>query len=206
MIRTLAVVLGVAMVCGASASAQSLEVHLTRSEAGGPLRAGALYVATPIGEWLYFDVAIEPFVNGALRPHRDIYLVGPGGARISLPDLRTYRANREEIRGVFGAIATSDAAGVFPIAKQFSVNCADGPDTLLHGGASAGGGGGCRRYALWRFTAGPVDRVIPLDSAGTAVLTELLFQAPAGDWTAGDYVLAIEGPGDSVTRLPVRIG
>jgi len=37
------------------------------------------------------------------------------------------------------------------------------------------------------------------------VQTELLFKAPAGGWEAGEYVLTIDGPGDSVTELPVRI-
>ena len=36
--------------------------------------------------------------------------------------------------------------------------------------------------------------------------TQSLFQAPAGRWTRGDYVVTIEGPGDSVTRLPGQIG
>ena len=199
--RTLAVAL-LALACGAAAGAQSLEVHLTRSEPGGPLRTGALYIATPIGEWLYFDMAFEPFVNGTIRPHRDIYLVGPEGTRIALPDLRTYRANREEIRGVFGAIATSDAAGVFPVARQFPIDCT----SHSVGQAGAGeGGDGCERYALWRFSVGPVARVIALNR-GITVQTELLFRAPPGGWAAGDYVLTIDGPGDSVTRLPVRIG
>ena len=194
--RTLAVMLMV--VAGAAAApAQNLEVHLTQSESAGALRAGALYTARPIGEWLYFDLAIEAFVRGDLRPHRDIYLVGPDGTRLALPDLRTYRSNREAIREVFGAIATSEAAGVFPIARQFKSHCGsfgEGRDRT-----------GCTRYPLWRFDVGPVITLIPF-LPREVVLTELLFQAPTGGWAAGDYVLTIDGPGDSVTRLPVRIG
>ena len=195
MTRTLAVVLSVAMLCVGSASAQRLEVHLTRFESGGVLRAGALYVATPISRWLYLDMAIEPFVNGALRPHRDIYLVGPDGTRIPQPDLRTIRANREEILGMFGAISTSDAAAMFPISRQFSTKCGDAENGSL----------ACPRYALWKFEVGPVVRMMTL-RRGTVVLTEPLFEAPAGGWATGDYVLTIDGPGDSVTELPVRIG
>ena len=188
------------MACAGVASAQNLEVHLTRSGTGGPLRVGALYVATPISEWLYFDVAIDPSANGRLRPDRDIYLVGPDGARISLPDLRTIRANRDEILGIFGAIATSEAAAVFPIGKQFKIHCG-----AILAGNSLEAPDGCPRYALWRLDAGPVDRVMDLRQDLVAQ-TQLLFQAPAGQWTPGDYVLTIEGPGDSVTRLPVQIG
>ena len=207
MLRTLAVVLSVAMPCVGSASAQSLEVHLTRSESAGALRVGALYVATPISGWLYFDLAIEPFVNSALRPHRDIYLVGPDGTRIPQPDLRTIRANREEILGLFGAISTSDAAAVFPISRQFPTKCGDSPAPPSVEGAREAlfGTEACPRYALWKFEAGPVGRVMTL-RRGTVVLTEPLFKAPVGGWAAGDYVLTIDGPGDSVTRLPVRIG
>ena len=200
--RTLtALLMGVA--CAAAASAQNLEVHLTQSERGGPLRAGALYVATPINEWLYFDMALEPSANGRLRADRDIYLVGPDGTRISLPDLRTIRANRDEILGMFGAIATSEAANAFPIGKQFKTHCG-----AVHTGGSRENPLtplGCPQYALWRFDAGPVDRVIPLRKELVAQ-TQLLFRAPAGRWVAGDYVLTIEGPGDSVTELPVPIG
>ena len=117
--------------CAGVASAQSLEVHLTQSESGGVLRAGALYVATPISRWLYLDMAIEPFVNGALRPHRDIYLVGPDGTRIPQPGMGTIRANREEILGLFGTISTSDAAAMFPISRQFSTKCGDAQDGSL---------------------------------------------------------------------------
>ena len=202
--KTLAVLLmGVA--CGGLASGQNLEVNLTQSKPGGMLRAGALYIATPIGEWLYLDLAIEPFVNGNLRPDRDIYLVGPDGTRISLPDLRTIRANRERILGMFGLISTSGAAGAFPIGKQFKIHCG----TILPGnsGEDAGMPSGCPRYALWRFDAGrPVERVIPLRNSGLVAQMELLFRASTGTWTAGDYVLTIEGPGDSVTELPVPIG
>ena len=194
--KVLAVLLLVAMACVGTASAQGLEVHLTRSESVGVLRAGALYVATPISRWLYFDMAIEPFVNGALRPHRDIYLVGPDGTRIPQPDLGTIRANREEILGLFGAISTSDAAAAFPISRQFSTKCGDDG---VYGRAT------CPRYALWKFEAEPVGRVMTL-RRGTVVLTEPLFKAPAGGWAAGDYVLTIDGPGDSLTQLPVRIG
>ncbi len=181
--------------CAGVASAQSLEVHLTQSESGGVLRAGALYVATPISRWLYLDMAIEPFVNGALRPHRDIYLVGPDGTRIPQPGMGTIRANREEILGLFGTISTSDAAAMFPISRQFSTKCGDAQDGSL----------ACPRYALWKFEAEPIVRVMTL-RRGTVVLTEPLFEAPAGGWVAGDYVLTIDGPGDSVTELPVRIG
>ena len=181
--------------CAGVASAQSLEVHLTQSESGGVLRAGALSVATPISRWLYFDMAIEPFVNSALRPHRDIYLVGPDGTRIPQPDMGTIRANREEILGLFGTISTSDAAAMFPISRQFSTKCGDAQDGSL----------ACPRYALWKFEAEPIVRVMTL-RRGTVVLTEPLFEAPAGGWVAGDYVLTIDGPGDSVTELPVRIG
>lgn len=207
MLRTLAVVLAVVVPCVGSASAQNLEVHLTRSESAGVLRAGALYVATPISSWLYFDLAIEPFVNDALRPHRDIYLVGPDGTRIPQPDLRTIRANREEILGLFGAISTSDAAAVFPVSRQFPTKCGDAPapPTADGGREALFGWEACPRYALWKFEAGPVGRVITL-RRGTVVLTEPLFRAPAGAWAAGDYVLTIDGPGDSVTRLAVRIG
>ena len=38
------------------------------------------------------------------------------------------------------------------------------------------------------------------------LLVVATFLAPSGSWAAGDYVLSIDGPGDSVTRLPVRIG
>ena len=181
--------------CAGVASAQSLEVHLTQSESGGVLRAGALYVATPISRWLYLDMAIEPFVNGALRPHRDIYLVGPDGTRIPQPGMGTIRANREEILGLFGTISTSDAAAMFPISRQFSTKCGDAQDGSL----------ACPRYALWKFEAEPIVRVMTL-RRGTVVLTEPLFEAPAGGRVAGDYVLTIDGPGDSVTELPVRIG
>ena len=198
MMRTLAVVLSVAMLYVGS-SAQSLEVHLTQSESGGVLRAGALYVATPIGRWLYLDMAIEPFVNSTLRPHRDIYLVGPDGTRIPQPDLGTIRANREEILGMFGAISASDAAAVFPISRQFSTKCGNDPATQTHGRET------CPRHALWKFEAEPVGRVMTL-RRGTVVLTEPLFEAPAGGWATGDYVLTIDGPGDSVTELLVRIG
>lgn len=179
--------------CAGVASAQSLEVHLTRSESGGVLRAGALYVATPISRWLYLDMAIEPFVNSALRPHRDIYLVGPDGTRIPQPELGTIRANREEILGMFGAISTSDAAGMFPISRQFSTKCGDAGENV------------CPRYTLWKFEAEPIERVMTL-RRGTVVLTEPLFKAPAGGWATGDYVLTIDGPGDSVTELLLRIG
>ncbi len=193
---TLATVL-TAMACGAAA-AQSLEVHLTHAEPGGALRAGALYTATPINGWLYFDLAFEPFVRGDLR-HRDIYLVGPEGTRFPLPDRQTYRANREVIRGVFGTIATSDAAGVFPISRQFSVKCTD---TFPHRGPRevASARRDCERYSVL-LGAGR----IPL-SRGTAVMAELLFEAPDEGWAAGDYTLTIDGPGDSMTQLPVTIG
>ncbi len=199
--RKLLVVLAV-VACGAATAAQSLEVHLTRSEPGGPLRAGALYVATPISEWLYFDMALDPSANGDLRPDRDIYLVGPDGTRIPLPDLRTIRANRDEILGMFGAIASSDAAAVFPIERQFKIHCSG----ILEGNSPFDTNpSGCPRYALWRLDAGPVDRVIDL-RRDLVAKTQLLFQAPGGRWAAGDYVLTIDGPGDSVTELPVRIG
>ena len=196
--KTLAAML-MLVACAGVGSAQSLEVHLTRSEPGGVLRAGALYVATPISRWLYFDMAIEPFVNSALRPHRDIYLVGPDGTRIPQPDLGTIRANREEILGLFGAISASDAAAVFPISRQFSTKCGNDPATDTQGRET------CPRHALWKFEAEPVGRVMTL-RRGTVVLTEPLFEAPAGGWAAGDYVLTIDGPGESVTQLPVRIG
>lgn len=192
--KTLAAML-MLVACAGVASAQSLEVHLTRSESGGVLRAGALYVATPISRWLYLDMAIEPFVNSALRPHRDIYLVGPDGTRIPQPELGTIRANREEILGMFGAISTSDAAAMFPISRQFSTKCGDAQDGSL----------ACPRYALWKFEAEPIERVMTL-RRGTVVLTEPLFEAPAGGWATGDYVLTIDGPGDSVTELLLRIG
>ena len=190
--KALAVVL-VAMACSAVSSAQHLEVHLTHAEPGDPLRAGALYTATPISGWVYIDLALAPLIRGDIRPHRDIYLVGHEGTRFPLPDLRTYRANRETIREVFGAIAVSESAGVFPIARHYSVGCDEGGPVF------------CRRYALWRFTAGPVNRVITFNRS-VVVQTELLFEAPPGGWAAGDYVLTIDGPGDSVTELPVRIG
>lgn len=158
--KMIAVVL-VAMACGAASSAQNLEVHLTRSDPGGELRAGALYVATPISEWLYFDMALEPFVYGTIRSHRDIYLVGSQGTRFPQPDLRTIRANREEILGMFGAISTSEAAGTFPIARQFSTKCGD-----AEGLASAV----CPRHALWKFEAGPVGRVMTLRRGTVVVL------------------------------------
>lgn len=205
--RKMLAVVSMLVACAGAASAQSLEVHLSRSESAGVLRVGALYVATPISGWLYFDLAIEPFVNGALRPHRDIYLVGPDGTRIPQPDLRTIRANREEILGLFGAISTSDAAAVFPISRRFSTKCGNAPAPPGAEGAREAlfGGEACPRYALWKFEAGPVVRVMTL-RRGTVVLTEPLFKAPAGAWAAGDYVLTIDGPGDTVTRLPVRIG
>ena len=185
------------MACGAAA-AQSLEVHLTHAEPGGALRAGALYTATPINGWLYFDLAFEPFVRGALRSDRDIYLVGPEGTRFPLPDRRTHRTNREVIRGVFGTIATSDAAGAFPISRHFGVNCAS---TFPHRGPrEVASQRDCQRYSLLR------PRVVISLSRGTTVLTELLFKAPAEGWAAGDYTLTIDGPGDSMTHFPVTIG
>ena len=69
--KALATVL-VAMACSAVPSAQNLEVHLTHADPGDPLRAGALYTATPINGWLYIDLALAPLIRGALRPHRDI--------------------------------------------------------------------------------------------------------------------------------------
>lgn len=163
---TLATVLTV-MACGAVSSAQNLEVHLTHAEPGDPLRAGALYTATPIDGWLYIDLALAPLIRGDIRPHRDIYLVGHEGTRFPLPDLRTYRANRETIREVFGAVAVSESAGVFPIARHFSVGCDEGGPVF------------CERYALWRFTAGPVPRVMTFNRS-VVVYTELLFETPPG--------------------------
>ncbi len=116
--KALVVVLA-AMACSAVSSAQSLEVHLTHAEPGDPLRAGALYTATPINGWLYIDLALAPLISGDIRPHRDIYLVGHEGTRFPLPDLRTYRANRETIREVFGAIAVSESAGCSPSRGTF---------------------------------------------------------------------------------------
>ena len=58
----------------------------------------------------------------------------------------------------------------------------------------------CQRYSLLR------PRVMISLSRGTTVLTELLFKAPAEGWAAGDYTLTIDGPGDSMTHLPVTIG
>ena len=87
----------------------------------------------------------------------------------------------------------SESAGVFPIARHFSVGCDEGGPVF------------CERYALWRFTAGPVPRVMTFNRS-VVVYTELLFETPPGGWVAGDYTLTIDGPGESVTALPVRIG
>ena len=187
--RVLAVVLLVAMACAVTASAQGLRVEATRSPSGteAVLRAGAVYVSNPSSEWLYADLAFEAFANGVIRPHRDIYLVGPAGARILPPDQRTYRENLDGIRAMMGTLAVSPAAARLPVRREFPRLCR----------------GGCSPYALWTFHGVP-NRVTTIRK-GAAGRIELLFQAPSGTWTVGDYVLTIDGPGDSVTELPVRI-
>ena len=190
--RTLAVVLPVAMLSVASASAQGLRVEATRSPSGAEaaLRAGAVYVSNPSSEWLYADLAFEVFAGGVatIRPHRDIYLVGPAGARILPPDQRTYRENLDGIRAMMGTLAMSEGAAKLPVRREFPRLCR----------------GACSRYALWAFHGVP-NRVIAIHK-GAGARIELLFQAPSGAWAVGDYVLTIDGPGDSVTELPVRIG
>lgn len=189
--KTLAVVLPLAMLSVASASAQGLRVEATRSPSGAEaaLRAGALYVSNPSSEWLYADLAFEAFASGVanIRPHRDIYLVGPAEARILPPDQRTYRENLDGIRAMMGTLAMSEGAAKLPVRREFPRLCR----------------GGCGRHALWTFHNVP-ERVISLRKGASARI-ELLFQAPSGTWAAGDYVLTIDGPGDSVTELPVRI-
>ena len=119
--RVLAVVLLVAMACAVTASAQGLRVEATRSPSGteAVLRAGAVYVSNPSSEWLYADLAFEAFANGVIRPHRDIYLVGPAGARILPPDQRTYRENFDGIRAMMGTLAVSAGAARLPVRREF---------------------------------------------------------------------------------------
>ena len=186
--KTLAVVLPVAML--SVASAQGLRVEATRSPSGAEaaLRAGAVYVSNPSGEWLYADLAFEAFANGTIQLHRDIYLVGPAGARILPPDQRIYRESLDEIRATIGTLAVSEGAAKLPVQREFPRLCRRN----------------CSRYALWSVN-GVVNRVMTIRK-GAAARIELLFQAPSGTWPVGDYVLTIDGPGDSVTELPVRIG
>ena len=126
--KVLAVVLFVAMACAVTASAQGLRVEATPSPSGteAVLRAGAVYVSNPSTEWLYADLAFEAFANGVIRPHRDIYLVGPAGARILPPDQRTYRENFDGIRAMMGTLAVSAGAAGLPVRREFPRLCRGG--------------------------------------------------------------------------------
>lgn len=188
--KVLAVVLLVAMACAGTASAQGLRVDATSSPSGAEaaLRAGAVYVSNPGSEWLYADLAFEAFANGTIQPHRDIYLVGPAGARILPPDQRTYRENLDGIRAMIGTLAVSEGAAKLPVQREFPRLCRRN----------------CGRHVLWAVNGVP-NRVMSIHK-GAAIRLELLFRAPSGAWAVGDYVLTIDGPGDSVTELPVQIG
>ena len=162
--------------------------------------------------WIQIDVGLGGDRRWTIHPHSAFYLLTPDGERIDLPDQREFRRGRDDIRAMYARAATMQYSPWLAFSGCRFMAFAGWQDAVdhLYGGDARGTSFEsiplrsdlCRTWRMWGN--GGVDWAVTVgpDVYGGA---SLFFKAPADSWPAGRYTLVVEGPGDSVARLPINL-
>ena len=170
------------------------------STVDNPFKVAASYGYSQVhhdGEWILIDVGIQSERNATMRLHEAFSLLTPHGERIALPSQSEFRKGRDELQAMNARAATwqqSPWQAFLPLCDgaRFGVWPFNAGDLVIQE---------CRMWRLWGNSDVEWTAAIGPHGAGGAIL---FFRSPDG-WPAGEYTLAVDGPGHLEARLPVRL-